>query len=83
MASAWSFDEGENVVFPVEDPGVVHLAHDYGLMAGHHSLCGFVDIVSGVERTIAPATCKVCIGAMNHAHEVWKKRRRLVDPSLL
>jgi hypothetical protein len=74
--------EGENIVFPVEDPGVVHLAHDYGLMAGHHTLCGFVDI-RHMERTREPATCRTCVKAMQHAHEVWTKRKRLVSPELL
>ncbi len=75
--------EGENIVFPVEDPGVVHLAHDYGAMAGTHTLCGFVDIMTGVELTRAPATCLTCVKAMQHAHEVWTKRKRLVSPELL
>ena len=75
--------EGENIVFPVEDPGVVHLAHDYGAMGGMQTLCGFVDIMTGTERTREPATCRACVKAMQHAHEVWTARRRLVSPELL
>ena len=73
----------QNIEFPNEDPGTIHLPHDYGAMAGMMTLCGFVDIMTGQRKTDEPATCRACVAAMNHAHKVWLQRKRLVHPSRL